>query len=82
MLLCAYYAQYYASIIIVVQVTCKVKKSYGGARCPVFSFGISTALCLPCCAEGRIEVNKGDTMIITRWERKWVYGDKKLSKGD
>lgn len=63
-------------------VTCKVKKSYGGARCPVFSFGISTALCLPCCAEGRIKVNKGDTMIITRWERKWVYGDKKLSKAE
>lgn len=63
-------------------VTCKVKKGYSGARCPIFSFGFSTALCLPICAEGRIRVEKGDTMIITRWERKWVYGDKKLSKDD
>lgn len=62
-------------------VTCKVKKGYNGARCPILSFGFKTAICLPCCAgEGRIQVDKGDTMIITRWERKWVYGDKKLSK--
>lgn len=69
------------NVFTLVQVTCKVKNSYNGARCPVFSFGLQTALCFPCCAEGRIRVEKGDTMIITRWDRKWVYGDKKLPKG-
>ena len=63
------------------QVTCKVKKSYSGTRCPIFSFGCMTAICFPYCSEGRIKVEKGDTMIVTRWERKWGYGDMKLSKG-
>jgi hypothetical protein len=46
----------------------------------VFDFGVMTALCLPWCAEGRVKVEKGDTMIVSRWESRWVYGDKKLPK--
>lgn len=64
-----------------IQVTCRVKKDYSGTRCPICSFGCMTAICLPCCAEDRVQVKKGDIMIITRWERKWVYGDQQVSKG-
>ncbi len=63
------------------KVTCRVENAYSGYRCPIFSFGIMTALRFPCCAEGRIKVYEGDMMAITRWQGKWVYGNKILSEG-
>ena len=71
----------YNNYVRTIQVTCRAKKVYAGYRCPVFSFGAVTALCAPCCVEGFIKVEKGDVLTVTRWERKWVYGDKQLSKG-
>ncbi len=41
-----------------------------------------TALCfLACCTEGRIKVYEGDMIAITRWQGKWVYGNKILLEG-
>ena len=51
-----------------------VKKSYDGSSCPVSSYGLVVAICAPRCMEAKVPVNEGDVMMVTRWERRWVYG--------
>ena len=36
---------------------------------------------MPRCGEGTIAVSEGDIVIVTRWQRCWVYGDKRLPQG-
>ena len=62
------------------QITCSIKQDYNGSNCPV-RFGLMTCLCAPRCDEGKIPVAKDDIVTVTRWQRRWVYGDKKLTKG-
>ena len=78
---CWFHCMYVIVACVLIQVTCRAKKGYSGYRCPVFSYGLLTSVCAPWCSEGFIKVEKGDIITVSRWESKWVFGNKHLSKG-
>jgi len=53
----------------------EVFKSYSGACFPI-THGVSVCIRPPCTDEPRIQLIKGDRIIVTRWKKYWMYGDK------
>lgn len=53
--------------LLTIQVTCKVKRDYSGSTCPL-GFGLMTCLCAPKCDAGKIAVQCGDIITVTRWQ--------------
>jgi hypothetical protein len=39
-------------------------------------YGLRTGICIPCSDEKRIPIEKGDFVLVTRWERYWLYGER------
>ena len=63
------------------QITCQVKQEFNGSSCGL-KYGLITCLCMPRCGEQPIRVQTGDIVVITRWGKRWVYGDRKLPQGE
>jgi hypothetical protein len=59
----------------------EVVKSYKGAFCTAY-YGLRTCICIPCSDEPRMAIEKSDHVLVTRWERFWLYGDRVIAKGD
>ena len=57
----------YMCLSLHTQVICKVQRDYRGNRCPL-GFGLMTCLCAPKCDEGKIRVQRDDTVTVTRWQ--------------
>ncbi len=53
----------------------EVVKSYPGSFF-TFRYGLRTCICIPCSDESRIPVEKGDYVLVTRWENYWLYGER------
>jgi hypothetical protein len=51
-----------------------VVKSYPGSFITV-RYGLRTCICIPCSDETRIPVEIDDRVLVTRWERYWLYGE-------
>ncbi|XP_064618042.1 palmitoyltransferase ZDHHC6-like [Liolophura sinensis] len=58
-----------------------VMKKYSGSLCPITK-GCRVICNIPCTDEPRIKVDKGDEVLVTRWKKHWLYGDKVLEKAD
>lgn len=56
-----------------------IMHDYSGAIFPI-SKGIRTCCCPPCTDEPRIPINVGDSVIVTRWKRRWLYGEKQVKE--
>lgn len=39
-------------------------------------YGFRTCICIPCSEETRMPIEKGDYVLVTRWERCWLYGER------
>ena len=39
-------------------------------------YGCRTCCCVPCSDEPRIPIEKGDSVLVTRWEKFWLYGER------
>jgi hypothetical protein len=39
-------------------------------------YGCRTCICIPCSDETRIPIEKGDYVLVTRWENYWLYGER------
>lgn len=52
-----------------------VVKSYPGSFFTL-RYGFRTCICIPCSDETRVPIEKGDSMLVTRWERCWLYGER------
>ncbi|GFR02287.1 palmitoyltransferase ZDHHC6 [Trichonephila clavata] len=52
-----------------------IVKSYNGSWFPL-SKGIRTCLNPPCSDEYRIPLSIGDKVYVTRWRKRWLYGEK------
>ena len=72
----------YIALHVPMQVTCRVQRPYNGSCCPMCSYGVMATLCIPRCGEPTVAVSDGDIMVITRWEKKWVYGRKVVPEGE
>lgn len=66
-------------------------KLYKGSIFPI-TYGLKTTCCLPWSEEPRMPVENGDIILVTRWQKYWLYGEniklnvetrlqKKTSKG-
>jgi hypothetical protein len=51
----------------------EIIESYNGSFFPL-RYGLRTCICIPFSSERRISIEKGDYMLVTRWERYWLYG--------
>lgn len=60
--------------------TCEGVREYNG-KCCALSYGVKICMCVPC-LEATIPVDVGDIIVVTRWRRYWVYGDKEVSEDD
>ncbi|XP_038614171.1 palmitoyltransferase ZDHHC6 isoform X3 [Tachyglossus aculeatus] len=56
----------------------RAMEDYSGACCPL-NKGIKTFFTTPCTEEPRIELRKGDLILVTRGLKHWMYGDKILN---
>ncbi|XP_076459064.1 palmitoyltransferase ZDHHC6-like [Babylonia areolata] len=52
-----------------------VERPYSGYLFPC-SKGLRVACCIPCTDEPRIRLTPGDTVRVTRWKKRWLYGTK------
>ncbi len=50
-------------------------KSYKGSFFTL-QYGFRTCICIPCSDETRIPIEKGDSLLVTRWEKYWLYGER------
>lgn len=55
-----------------------VVKSYPGSFFTL-RYGCRTCICIPCSDETRMPIEKGDSVLVTRWERCWLYGERVLA---
>ncbi|CAH1795576.1 unnamed protein product [Owenia fusiformis] len=53
----------------------KTVEDYSGSVCPI-SKGLRVCCRPPCTDEKRIAIKKGDMVLVTRWKKYWLYGDK------
>ena len=53
----------------------EVVKSFAGSFVTC-RYGCRTAICIPCSDEPRVSIEKGDFVLVTRWERFWMYGER------
>ncbi len=56
----------------------EVIKSYKGSFFPL-RYGFRTCICIPCSDETRVPVEKGDYVLVTRWEKYWLYGERVMA---
>eukprot|EP00096_Caligus_rogercresseyi_P010475 TRINITY_DN3828_c0_g1_i1.p1 TRINITY_DN3828_c0_g1~~TRINITY_DN3828_c0_g1_i1.p1 ORF type:complete len:399 (-),score=101.19 TRINITY_DN3828_c0_g1_i1:113-1309(-) len=56
-----------------------IQSSYSGSICPLISSGLRVSLNLPLTDEPRIPLEPGDRVLVSRWKKHWLYGDKELS---
>eukprot|EP00095_Tigriopus_kingsejongensis_P006239 maker-scaffold301_size216225-snap-gene-1.27 protein:Tk06239 transcript:maker-scaffold301_size216225-snap-gene-1.27-mRNA-1 annotation:"palmitoyltransferase zdhhc6" len=56
----------------------KIVKPFSGYWCPCWSMGLRVGCQPPCADEPRIPLEVGDILLVTRWKRHWLYGDKCL----
>ncbi|XP_074647885.1 palmitoyltransferase ZDHHC6-like [Tubulanus polymorphus] len=54
-------------------------EDYSGRWCPITK-GCRVICCPPFTDEPRIKLNIGDRLLVTRWKKHWLYGDKILDK--
>ncbi|CAF3817953.1 unnamed protein product [Rotaria magnacalcarata] len=52
-----------------------VIQSYKGSFI-TYHYGFRTCICIPCSDEARIPIEKGDYVLVTRWEKYWLYGER------
>ncbi|KAF4532822.1 hypothetical protein B566_EDAN002673 [Ephemera danica] len=52
----------------------EIVHNYSGAWLPVIH-GFKTLICPPCSDEPRIKLKAGDTVIVTRWKKHWLFGE-------
>lgn len=50
--------------------------NYNGNWFPIFSQGCSVCISFPISDEPRIVINSGDNIVVTRWKKHWLYGQK------
>lgn len=62
-------------------VTFVAHESYSGRWLPVTK-GLKTTVCLPISDEPRIPLSVGDYIDVSRGNKYWLYGDKKLSRSE
>jgi hypothetical protein len=53
-------------------------KSYKGSFFTL-KYGLRTCICIPCSDETRIPIEKGDYLLVTRWEKYWLYGERVIA---
>ncbi len=53
----------------------EVIKSYKGSFFTI-RYGLRTCICIPCSDETRMPIETGDYVLVTRWERYWLYGER------
>jgi len=53
---------------------------YSGRLFPILAFGVRIGCCVPCTDEPRIVLNTDDVVKVTRWKKRWLYGDKVLKQ--
>jgi hypothetical protein len=53
----------------------EIIKSYKGSWITM-RYGFRTCICIPCTDETRMPIEKGDYVLVTRWERYWFYGER------
>ena len=53
----------------------EVVKSYPGSFFTL-RYGCRTCICIPCSDETRMPIEKGDSVLVTRWEKYWLYGER------
>lgn len=58
-----------------------ITETYSGAWFPI-SKGIKVCASPPCSDDPRIPVVVGDKVLVSRWKRHWLYGDKIYSASD
>lgn len=56
----------------------EVVRSYPGSFITL-RYGLRTCICIPCSDETRMLIGKGDSVLVTRWERYWLYGERVLA---
>ncbi|CAF0936672.1 unnamed protein product [Rotaria sordida] len=52
----------------------EVVQSYKGSYITL-RYGFCTCICIPWSDETRMPIEKGDYVLVTRWERYWLYGE-------
>ena len=52
-----------------------VIQSYHGSFI-TFKHGCCTCICIPCTDNTRIAIEQGDSVLVTRWEKYWLYGER------
>lgn len=57
----------------------EVVKQYPGSFCTC-RYGCRTCVCIPCSDEHRVPLEKGDSVLVTRWEKYWLYGERITAK--
>lgn len=60
-------------------ICCRVVKSYNGSVI-AWREGLRTCISTPWTDEPRIKVELGDVILVTRWRKWWLYGEKSLHK--
>ncbi|XP_077999419.1 palmitoyltransferase ZDHHC6-like [Glandiceps talaboti] len=58
-----------------------VVEGYSGYVFPLTK-GLYTFISVPCTDEPRIPLSKGDKVLVTRWKKYWLYGDKVIAGND
>jgi palmitoyltransferase len=53
----------------------EVIKAYKGSFFTL-RYGLRTCICIPCSDEFRMPIEKGDYILVTRWETYWLYGER------
>ncbi|KAJ8023006.1 Palmitoyltransferase ZDHHC6 [Holothuria leucospilota] len=56
-------------------------EDYSGSWFPITK-GLCTCCRVPISEEPRIPISEGDTIMVTRWKKYWLYGDKCLTDED
>ncbi|XP_008549087.1 palmitoyltransferase ZDHHC6 [Microplitis demolitor] len=59
----------------------RIVSKVSGSWIPV-TYGWCVVCHPPCTDEPRIKLNVGDTVIVTRWRKYWLFGEKQESNGD
>ncbi|KAH8866104.1 Palmitoyltransferase ZDHHC6 [Schistosoma japonicum] len=57
-----------------IQRTFKITQNYDGSWCMCLRFGCLTVIRSPCFDEPRIPVHIGDSLLVTRGTKYWIYG--------
>lgn len=59
----------------------EITDDFSGSWCPVTK-GLGTCFHPPCSDESRIPLSKGEHVLVTRWKKYWLYGEKMEGEGE